>query len=358
MFYTFGVLRGVLNRWIRQRYTDDGHTQIDDYGARVLRAVDEEIGRGIAASDRPRSPVERRADCLAAVAYLERVSSWPYHERHETFLRDKVPCVSIGLLAAGAWIAGRGFAYELRAAVDPLAVANMAALLERELDDWVLVVSDGTQENDIDHAISDCVVPIAAQGRAALELAVMQGSLRETFDVDVVTPPPPSAGLWIKSGVFSWEGDGEDAQPMLTGEWRPATPDDLALLGVGRFQWTTETESDGDQLRATVIGMHAAECPIHVEARTWEPGRNGSGLDYSPGDERGPFDEPDTWESRARRGQIPCGCSRFAAHPWTALYQQTPTAAEIHAENPPVDDGDYIAERFEQREETPPNPNE
>lgn len=251
MYKLLAELRDTLARWTADGRTDDGETPIDGYGRRVLSMVDRyvigmehraQLGAVLFERGTGRTPAGRAA-LLGIVNVLRRCSSWPF-----------------GSIPAGdATRLQLMHPYDMHVPVDGSQFAQLAAIVERELDDWALIVSDG-----IVHAVC------ATQGRA-----VLTADTDDTVaDVADVVGRPPAAGLWVYWGRYTYRddarsvSDGEGMYPVFPGNYRPATPQDLRLLDAFElWDWIEAFDDyDGEQLRRVVVAMHAPECPQYEEA--------------------------------------------------------------------------------------------
>lgn len=281
-------LHETLARWSFQGYTDDRETPIADaYGRRILSMVDRLV---LSMQQRARLDVlyehgtgrtpAGRAALLGIRDVVQRCSSWPFSVMPDS------DAVRLQLYHG----------YDVHVPIEPATLAQLVATIERELDDWALIVSDGIME------WRTCTT----QGRAALTAAADD----EAEDVADLVGKPPGAGLWVYSGRFGYRDDartvssGEGPYAMFPGNYRPATPEDLRLLGaVELWDWLDAFDDyDGEQCRLVVLAMHAPECPVYKEADAFAT---------QPGVAAGEA------EQRAREARLTgetCTCGQYAAH--------------------------------------------
>lgn len=292
------ALRDTLARWCRQGRSDNGETTIDDAGKRVLYEFDNVIIAADAVLSLPWVPLAERAELVATCHYLRLVSSWP----NAAMWVDRAPA---DLLEPG------GFTPKI-AGVNRPHFAFAIHRVEHELEDWLLAVSDGTRSPHELHkgeSMSDRVAVICGQGRRVFECDIDNNGLGYSFDSEIASNPPDSAGLWILHGRYYYARYGEDAEPEFEGEWRPATREDLAILGVDEWEWMTAYElHDPEQIRVVTMAMHAPGCPVHEQARAFA-------------DTAAMADEDIVRASENMRAQLvglrepgECQCAQYAAH--------------------------------------------
>lgn len=302
------ALRDTLARWCRQGRSDNGETTIDDAGKRVLYEFDREIIAADAVLTVPWAPLATRAELVATCQYLRLVSSWP---NPAPWPREPGDGVRADLLEPG------GFASRIEGVNRPH-FAFAINRVENELEDWLLCVSDGTvspHELQKGETMLDHVALICGQGRRVFECDIDNNGLGYSFDSEIASNPPDSAGLWILHGRYYYARYGEDAEPEFEGEWRPATREDLAILGVDEWEWLTVYDTyDPARTRAVTMAIHAPGCPVHEHAKTLVIGDTAA-MDY---DEVAALatDMQHRLVGLCEPGE--CQCAQYAAHPTDA----------------------------------------
>lgn len=230
-----------------------------------------------------------RAAQVALTRYLRAVSSWPFRDESQAS----------------------------RFTVDPASSAEqedvdaIATALDRRMNDWCLIVSDGERSGS---------KIVGVQGRAPIEAAndINGGSAVEhrSFD-DVyialghkITPPGP--GLWLYRGHFYVKPSAEGYEPVFEGEFRPAKPYDLRVMDIGVYDWMfvydefSYDEHDVEQMRSIVLAMHAPSCSQHREAAEFSlPDRLATNEEHATA-----LDESRLYLEQGE----PCGCNQYADH--------------------------------------------